>query len=157
RNAFVSLGTLAGWTGTPGRVNALLGVGGDAAALQARLRAHLTLDDWGLVLHTPQSRTDSLFAKLDKNGDGKLQRAEWRGQLAGTLVAAAPSAPVPDGTISREDLERFYREHHNYLGLESRQMLLEPAVGDAALRAAQDVGLRAAPTLVYLANTIAAN
>src|SRR5262249_60168901 len=36
-------------------------------------------------------------------------------------------------------------------------MPLEPAPGEAALKAAQDAGLRAAPTLVYLANTIAAN
>jgi hypothetical protein len=42
-----------------------------------------------------------------------------------------------------------------YLSLESRQLLLEPAVEEAALAAAHDIGLRPAPTLVYLANTIA--
>jgi ABC-type lipoprotein release transport system permease subunit len=42
-----------------------------------------------------------------------------------------------------------------YLSLESRQLLLDPAVEQAALAAARDLGLRAAPTLVYLANTIA--
>jgi ABC-type antimicrobial peptide transport system permease subunit len=158
RNAFVTLGSLAGHTGAPpGSANALLAVGGDAKSLQDDLRRHLTLDDWGLLLHTPQSRTDNLFAKLDKNGDGKLQHSEWRGHVAGTLAAAAPAAPVADGAISRGDLARFYRERHNYMSLESRQMLLEPAVGDAALRAAAESGLRAAPTLVYLANTIAAN
>jgi ABC-type antimicrobial peptide transport system permease subunit len=101
RNAFVRLGTLAGWTDTRGRVNALLVTGGDVASLQSRLRQSLTLDDWGLVLHTPATR--------------------------------------------------------DYLSLESRQLLLEPAVADAALRAAKESGLRAVPTLVYLANTIAAN
>src|SRR5262249_54525502 len=37
-----------------------------------------------------------------------------------------------------------------YLALQSRELLLEPAVADAALKAADDAGLRAAPTLVYL-------
>ena len=41
-----------------------------------------------------------------------------------------------------------------YVAVESRQTLLEPAVADAVQRAA--AGLRAAPTLVYLANSIAA-
>ena len=33
-------------------------------------------------------------------------------------------------------------------------MLLEPAVADAALKVAKDIGWQAAPTLVYLANSI---
>jgi ABC-type antimicrobial peptide transport system permease subunit len=48
-------------------------------------------------------------------------------------------------------------KNRDYMSLESRQLLLEPAVADAALAAAKDSGLRAAPTLVYLANTIAAD
>jgi ABC-type antimicrobial peptide transport system permease subunit len=47
-------------------------------------------------------------------------------------------------------------KNRDYMSLESRQLLLEPAVADAALKAANESGLRAAPTLVYLANTIAA-
>jgi ABC-type antimicrobial peptide transport system permease subunit len=43
-----------------------------------------------------------------------------------------------------------------YLSLESKQLLLEPFIADAALEAAKDTHLRTAPTLVYLANTIAA-
>jgi ABC-type antimicrobial peptide transport system permease subunit len=43
-----------------------------------------------------------------------------------------------------------------YLSLESSQLLLEPLVADAALEAARSTNLRTAPTLVYLANTIAA-
>lgn len=42
-----------------------------------------------------------------------------------------------------------------YLSLESRQMLLEPAVAAAATPAAAQAHLRMAPTLVYLANSIA--
>jgi ABC-type lipoprotein release transport system permease subunit len=41
-----------------------------------------------------------------------------------------------------------------YLSLESQQLLLEPLVADAALEAARETDLRAAPTLVYLANGI---
>ena len=44
----------------------------------------------------------------------------------------------------------------SYLSLESTQLLLEPFVADAARNAAKETNLRAAPTLVYLANTIAA-
>src|SRR5262249_47301077 len=42
-----------------------------------------------------------------------------------------------------------------YLSLESRQMYVEPGVATAAKAAADEVKLRTAPTLVYLANTIA--
>jgi ABC-type antimicrobial peptide transport system permease subunit len=159
RNAFVSLGTLAGRTDTPpGRVNALLSFGGDARYLQDDLRAHLTLDDWGLVLHTPESRTAELFRKLDKNNDGKLEEKELRGQVSESFPRPEP-APVADGpsVINRDTVLKFYRQHHNYLSLESRQLLLEPAVVRAADEAAKETGLRTAPTLVYLANTIAAN
>jgi ABC-type antimicrobial peptide transport system permease subunit len=152
RNAFVPLGLLQDHLDLKGRVNALLAAG-DAGRLQEALKGHLTLDDWGVVLHTPGSRTDDLFSKLDKNGDGKLQRGEWRGRVAGTFAAAVADN---DGVITRQAVEKFYREHRDYVSLESRQMVLEPAVGDAALKAAQDAGLRAAPTLVYLANTISA-
>src|SRR5207302_2061881 len=56
---------------------------------------------------------------------------------------------------ARRRVAEYYRTQHPYLSLESRQMLLEPAVVEAAVRAAAKTGLRAAPTLVYLANTIA--
>ena len=41
-----------------------------------------------------------------------------------------------------------------FLTLESRQLLIEPAVESAALAAAKDIGLTPAPTLVYLADTL---
>jgi hypothetical protein len=53
------------------------------------------------------------------------------------------------------NLELNQREARGYLSLESKQMLLEPAVVEAAQAAAKETGLRTAPTLVYLANTIA--
>ncbi|HBI46560.1 MAG TPA: hypothetical protein DDY78_27455 [Planctomycetales bacterium] len=44
--------------------------------------------------------------------------------------------------------------HEDFLTLESRQLLIEPAVESAALTAAKDAGLTPAPTLVYLADTL---
>jgi ABC-type lipoprotein release transport system permease subunit len=153
RNAYVPLALLQDRLDVKGRVNAILAAG-DNKELQGELKKHLTLDDWGLVLHTPESSTTDLFRKLDKNADGRLQRGEWRGRVAETLSAAVADA---DGVITPGALAKFYGEQRPYLVLESRQMLLEPAVGDAALVAAGETGLLVAPTLVYLANTIAVN
>lgn len=44
-----------------------------------------------------------------------------------------------------------------YISVESRRLILEPAVVDAAKKAAAEIGDRAGETFVYLANTIAAN
>jgi ABC-type antimicrobial peptide transport system permease subunit len=62
----------------------------------------------------------------------------------------------PNPELTRAEVEEFYRKHRNYLSLESTQLLLEPFISDAALEAARETHLRTAPTLVYLANTIAA-
>jgi ABC-type lipoprotein release transport system permease subunit len=153
RNAFVPLGLLQKQLGQEGRVNALLVAGGDTRACQQQLKQHLTLDDWGLVLHTPESRTESFFAKLDRNHDGRLTPNEWRRRVAESFAEAVRDK---QNVLERSRVREFYRSDHNYLSLESRQMLLEPAVAEAAMAAANDAGLRAAPTLVYLANSIAA-
>jgi ABC-type lipoprotein release transport system permease subunit len=55
---------------------------------------------------------------------------------------------------SREAIEAWFRENNRSLDVQSRQLLIEPALVDAVKKAAEDVGLEAAPTLVYLANTI---
>jgi ABC-type lipoprotein release transport system permease subunit len=176
RNAFVPLRLLQDELGQQGRINALLIGGGEASIWQRKLQEHLTLDDWGLILHSPDSRVQDLFNKLDRNRDGKLTANEWRHRVPemfaravrtpGNVPApqeAAPSpeaqpsaqaARTPDNVLERSDVTAFYRTHHNYLSLESRQMLLEPAVAEAAMAAAREVGLQAAPTLVYLANRI---
>jgi ABC-type lipoprotein release transport system permease subunit len=57
------------------------------------------------------------------------------------------------GLILREPKEEEGRGR-GYLSLESRQMLVELPVADAAERAAAKQDFRTAPTLVYLANTI---
>src|SRR5262249_1068931 len=59
-----------------------------------------------------------------------------------------------DGVLTRGEVADCYRTGRPYLNLESRQMLLEPAVAAAATAAAKEAGLAAAPTLVYLANGI---
>ena len=62
---------------------------------------------------------------------------------------------VGDGWEESEPkLRAFYEKRRPYLSLESHNMLLEPAVVDAALATVKEMGLRAAPTLVYLANRI---
>jgi ABC-type lipoprotein release transport system permease subunit len=97
RTVFVPLRALQKQLGLAGRCNAIL-AGGVRSSLDEPLRAHLKIDDWGLVV----------------------------------------------------------KRRPKYLSLESRQLLLEPFVADAALEAAKETRLRAAPTLVYLADTIAA-
>jgi hypothetical protein len=150
-NAFVPLRLLQDKLGQQGRINTLLVEGGEASTWQRELQQHLTLDDWGLILHSPESRTQDLFKKLARNQDNKLSATEWRRRVPETFAQAVRS---PDNVLERSKVIAFYRTHHNYLSLESRQMLLDPAVAEAALAAAKETGLRAAPTLVYLANRI---
>jgi ABC-type antimicrobial peptide transport system permease subunit len=57
-------------------------------------------------------------------------------------------------TLEDWDLVLRHRKERGYLSLESHHMLLEPPVVEAARAAAADTGLTAAPTLVYLANSI---
>jgi putative ABC transport system permease protein len=152
-NAFVPLRLLQEKLGQQGRINALLVGGGERSALQQALQQHLTLDDWGLILQSPEGRVQELFSKLDRNRDGKLTANEWRRRVPEKLAQAVRNS---DNVLERSKLSAFYRAHHDYLSLESRQMLLEPAVANAAAAAAQEAGLRTAPTLVYLSNRIAA-
>src|SRR5205823_2178440 len=82
---------------------------------------------------------------------GPVRRVKWTGRVPDELAKAAD----PKGQLSVEAVEAYYRKHHPYLSLESRQMFLEPAVVTAAKAAATKVGLRSAPTLVYLADRLA--
>ncbi|MCS6850048.1 MAG: ABC transporter permease, partial [Gemmataceae bacterium] len=150
-NVFVPLTLLQEKLGIPGKVNALLLVSDPASSEALDLRGRLTLEDWGLELRTAQSRADALLAKFDRRGAGALRRLDWQGRLAESMVRLADTNG--DGILSREELLGYFGRQRGYLSLESRQMILEPAVA-AALAAAHEVGLRAAPTLVYLANSI---
>ena len=61
--------------------------------------------------------------------------------------------PTPDAPLTRDELVDYYRRR-GIITLQSRQLLIEPAVERAALDVAKEMGLRAVPTLVYLANSI---
>jgi putative ABC transport system permease protein len=154
RTVYVPLKALQQELGLGDRVNALL-ARGDRGALQQRLQDHLTLDDWGLTVRTPQSRAESLLAKLDRNKDGKLQPREWRDRLSGSMLKALGVGRSLE--ITRDDLAKVYQKKPAYLSLESRGLLLPEFVGGAAERAAKKTGLRSAPTLVYLADSIKLN
>jgi ABC-type antimicrobial peptide transport system permease subunit len=151
RNAFVPLPLLQKRLRQEGKINAILAYG-STRDLQRSLQQHLTPDDWGLVLHTPQSRVQSLFDRLDRNHDGKLTPNEWRRRVAESFVRAADADH--DGVLERKEVLDFYVRSRNYLSLESRQLLLDSVVADAAHAAAKEMGLTSAPTLVYLANSI---
>jgi ABC-type antimicrobial peptide transport system permease subunit len=169
RNVFVPLPYLQTKLDQKKRANALLVNQGQGERLQEHLRNHLTLDDWGLVVRTPQSRTDDLFSRLDRNHDGRLTPDEYKGQIAGIVVETADANG--DSVLTRDELLDYYRKHHDYVSLESRQMLLEPTVTQLFMDPENDALLQrvlnpfsnrqnfypTAPTLVYLANTIAAN
>jgi ABC-type lipoprotein release transport system permease subunit len=153
RNVFVPLRALQRQLGLRGRVNALLAAGA-TPQLPQRLRARLDLDDWGLVLRGPADRVNDLFRKLDVNHDGALEPREWRDRLAESLVRAIDPGAGP--TLTEAAVRNFYERRRAYLTLESPNLLIDPYLAGRALEAARHTGLRAAPTLVYLANTIAA-
>src|SRR5262249_10510278 len=100
-NAFVPLRLLQGRydpdrqkAPLEGRVNALL-VGGANGSLQAALRRRLDLEDWGLVLRTPEGRGRQWATLLAARGDdpaawdGKLRRFRWQGRVPEELAAQA--------------------------------------------------------------------
>ncbi len=57
----------------------------------------------------------------------------------------------------RQEIEDYFNSRHGYLNLESRLLLLEQPIVEAARAAAEATGLRAAPTLVYLCKLEAGN
>jgi ABC-type antimicrobial peptide transport system permease subunit len=137
-----------------GRVNALL-VGGPGENLESALQKVLRLDDWDLVLYDPQRRTDALFARLAGREDGRrLRRARYLQRVSERFVQQADKNG--DRILTRDEVLAYYRTRHNYLSLQSRQTILDPAVAEAARHAAHQTHLRTAPTIVYLANNIAA-
>src|SRR5262249_37074675 len=125
-------------------------------------------------------RADALFKRYDRNGDDVLTRSEWYEGVAlgrrgpapiegggapirgwgakfatvhawGLGVLARPGQPRGDLTdIRRKQFADYFERAHPYLSLESKQLFLSPEVAAAALATAEEVGLHAAPTLVYL-------
>jgi len=91
-----------------------------------------------------------------------LQRALKLAGRANALFVAGPGEPAALQTQLRQsltlaDLDLQLRVHaaRGCVSLESSRMILEPVVASAALSAATELGIPAAPTLTYLANTIA--
>jgi ABC-type lipoprotein release transport system permease subunit len=160
RNAFVPLATLQEFLAKPRGnqpapgvarpINAVL-VADASPELQDRLAAALSPDDWGLTLRTPQDRAEKFFFNLDRRKAGNLKAKEWPrlGDRAFFQEIAGER-----GKVDTLSLGEYYRKHHNYSSLESRQLFLEDAIVRAAQRAAQAEGLTAAPTLVYLADSL---
>jgi ABC-type lipoprotein release transport system permease subunit len=152
-NVFVNLGWLQNEIGEHGKVNVLLANGRSAADLQKQLRELLTLDDWGLTLKTPELRADDLIRRYDENKNGRLDEREWKGRIADVIAQAADENH--DGILTREELLAYY-QRRGIVTLESRELFIEPAIERAALDVVKEMGVRASPTLVYLANSITA-
>ncbi len=155
RNLVINLADIQEALDQKGKINALLVAGGSTKGLQEELKKRLQLEDWGLVLNTPQSRTDDLFHKLDRNDIRVLGQGQYQGRIAGVVVKGADTNK--DRTLTRQELLTYYRTEHPAWSVESRQMLLELAAVRATEEAAGEQHWPVGPTLVYLANSIAAN
>src|SRR5262249_15980456 len=160
RNAFVPLATLQKEL-TRARenqpklylqrpINALL-VEGGGEALQRNLPNHLNEDDWGLVLRGPEQRARTFFKNLGPNRAGEGRASKWP-RLRDKQFAR--QLGLKKGVLDQATLVAYYRTHHNYLALESRQLFIESPVAEAARLAARKAGLKDARTLVYLADRI---
>jgi ABC-type lipoprotein release transport system permease subunit len=153
RNAFLPLRMLQERLQQPGRANAVL-----AAGTVDGLRRHVTADDWGLRLRSPDDRARALVRFLHPRKQvGPLKPAQWRGRVPEALAKKAQK-----GELSVDQVVDYYRKNRAYLSLESRQMFLEPAVAEACRKIQEfymlphflDRNLRLAPVLVYLADTL---
>jgi putative ABC transport system permease protein len=58
--------------------------------------------------------------------------------------------------LQLDDWGLVWKKNLGYWSLESKQLFIEPFIADTALKVAEEEKIPAAPTLVYLANTIAA-
>jgi putative ABC transport system permease protein len=153
RNVFVPLPALQKHLQEGHRINALLTAGTESEeGLQEHFHKALDWSDWRLELYDPAIRLRDLFSRFDRNKDNRLTPDEWRQRVPGYLVSAADRNH--DGVLTVHEVSDFLHKERGYIDLESRDMLLSPPVADAALAAARDTGLTAAPTLVYLANGI---
>lgn len=134
------------------RVNGLL-VQGGTEALGSTLRSVLTLEDYELILRTPSTRAQGLMAINDRvKQQGGLRRLDWRGRLP---AATAKKIDTDNNNfLSEDEIKQFYRKERAYLSLESERLMLQPATAQAVTGAAKKANLHAAPTMVYLANSI---
>ncbi len=138
----------------------LLGKRDDSAVLsviKATCRAVLGPDDFGsrfnLAPTTEAPRNAILSLKT-------LQKALGQEGRVNAVLVGNPPAGLQEEFQSGLTLDdwglnvRGPTAHEDFLTLESRQLLIEPAVESAALAAAKDAGLTPVPTLVYLADAV---
>jgi putative ABC transport system permease protein len=179
RNAFVPLRFLQKTLDLAGRANALLAAGGKPDP-----KSHLTLDDWGLRWRSPRDRAEALLRFLDPQDfdDGQLKRQRWSVRVADDVVAAAKDkgeklvveqkngrkiywrSRVPDelaeaanqngGILTKDIAVAFYRAKRNYYLLESRRMILDPAIVKAVRELEEKRTDAYAEISIYLADSI---
>jgi ABC-type lipoprotein release transport system permease subunit len=160
RSVFVPLAALQAALQQPGKINSLLLRGADLPPVSKGIAARLTLADLGLKLVRPEDRAGRLMKRLDTNKDGVLRGSEWfrrRGEEIVPRFARAIASAIPRPTpevIDKKGLEEYFRRNP-YVSLESKATLIDPVFQEAAVAAAHEASLTPAPTLVYLANTLA--
>jgi putative ABC transport system permease protein len=161
RTAFVPLGLLQKELKLDGRANAILAQQAPVTYYRGLLwivpSRLLDLDDWGLTLLGPDDRVRVLFYKFGPAPTPLLHFNQWNGLLASSVVKAIKQVEedqLKKVDLTRPEVEQYYRQERAYLTLESRELFIEPAVVDAAEKAAKDNGLSFARSLVYLANAI---
>jgi ABC-type lipoprotein release transport system permease subunit len=151
--------------------DALLGRPVDAVSLEIQtspVRAVLPASGSGrFSLQAQQQRPLIVYVQLEKL-QRRLRESTQQDRGANILlVAARPGAEDAAGadrlqallreTVTLEDLGLTLRKDQSgtrYLALESRRLLLEPAVVESTLTLAREAGWDARPTLTYLANLI---
>jgi len=133
--------------------------GAVVSEIKATVHAILNADDFGsrfnLAPTTESPRNAFLPLKT-------LQRALGQEGRVNAVLAGEAGPGLQDALQQhlRKELDnwgltlRGPTAHEDFLTLESRQLLIEPAVESSALAAAKETGLTPAPTLVYLADTL---
>jgi ABC-type lipoprotein release transport system permease subunit len=105
-------------------------------------------------------RANALFVADSGNASAKLCSGGLRPPEASPTTDGGHRPPLQAQlrqSLTLADLDLQLRVHatRGCVSLESSRMILEPAVASAALAAAAELNISAAPTLTYLANTIA--
>ncbi|QDT37442.1 FtsX-like permease family protein [Stratiformator vulcanicus] len=100
------------------------------------------------------ARVNALFGAI--HPESPPNDSEWLdAKKANALLPEANSALKFALTLDDLDLRIVPNEEFGYLALESRRLILEPGVVAAAEQAAEELGLKQSPVLVYLVNEIA--
>lgn len=114
-------------------------------------KVDLRLGDVGIEIRKSRNRGASLVLQLDRDHSASLEPREYRRRLADIMVQQADTDG--DKILTRDELQAYFRKK-GYFSLESDSLMLSPAAEKAALAAAEKLGLKAGPTMVYLANSI---